>query len=302
MIKIWLKAFRLPFITATVVPIVLGNTIAWHDIGTLNFLHFWLTLIGISFLHLGTNLSNDYFDHKTNNDELNSTPTPVSGGSRVIQEKLLPAVKILCASLIFFGLGSMIGIYLAWELKSGMILALGIIGVFCGFFYTSFPIKIGYRGLGEAIVGLCFGPLVVFGSYYVQVNKFSLNPIWASVPVGILIFLVLFINEFHDCKADEMVGKKTLVVLMGKRRSVRLFHNLLWIIYFYMFLCVVSGALPLSTLIVFFILPFVFKIYFVSKANYSRATELLPANFATIGLHLSFGLLLSVGFILDKVS
>jgi len=296
-----MKALRLPFLAATAVPVLLGNAIAWNNTGTWNGLTFWLTLFGVSFLHIGTNLANDYFDHKTKNDEFNQNPTPFSGGSRVIQDRLISPQLILFIALVFFCMGSLIGLYFTWTLRSGVILLLGLVGVFCGFFYTAFPFKIGYKGFGEIIVGLCFGPLVVLGSYYVQTVSFSSVALWASVPVGILITLVLYINEFPDYDADKSVNKKTLVVLLGKEKAVKVYHILLGLTYIYVLLCVLFRVIPPFTLVIFLTVPLALKAYFVSQKNFLKVYELLPSNAATIGLYLSFGLFLSVGFILDRL-
>ena len=104
----WLKAFRLPFLTATIIPVALGSVIAWNHGGGFNWFLFFLTTLGISFLHIGTNLANDYFDHKSGNDDINKTPTPFSGGSRVIQEGSIKAKSVFLAALGFFALGSII--------------------------------------------------------------------------------------------------------------------------------------------------------------------------------------------------
>lgn len=300
-LKIWLKAVRLPFLTATLVPVVLGGAIAWHATGQFHWWHFWLTLIGISFLHFGTNMANDYFDHKTKNDELNKTHTPFSGGSRVIQDGEISPERVLFAALLCFSLGSLIGLYLSIVLKSMVILILGIIGVFFGFFYTASPLQIGYKGYGEFIVGLCFGPLVVFGSYVVQAGNFSLVSLWASFPVGLLITLVLYINEFPDYEADKSVNKKTLVVQLGKEKAVKVYYFLLGFVYLYIFLFVAVKRLPPYVLLIILTLPMALKAYKTSQKNFSKITELFPANAMTIGLHLSIGLLLSAGYVLDKI-
>ncbi|MFA4843240.1 MAG: 1,4-dihydroxy-2-naphthoate octaprenyltransferase, partial [Candidatus Omnitrophota bacterium] len=218
--KIWLKAARAPFLTATVVPVVLGAAVAWSEAGRFNLFNFLLTLIGIIFIHTATNLANDYFDHKTGNDWLNKTPTPFSGGSRVIPEKLISPRGVLIFSLSCFILGSLIGLWINYRLGTNVVLFMGIVGVFCGFFYTASPVRIGYTGFGELIVGLCFGPLVVMGSYYAQALSFSWAAFWASIPVGILIGLVLYINEFPDYDADKAVNKRTAVVTLGREKAV----------------------------------------------------------------------------------
>lgn len=97
-------------------------------------------------MNAGTNLANDYFDHKSRADDINKEVTPFSGGSRVIQEGLISPAKIYQASLIFFCLASLIGLYFTY-VRGPVVLIIGIVGVLSGYFYTALPIKIGYLGL-----------------------------------------------------------------------------------------------------------------------------------------------------------
>ena len=96
--------------------------------------YFILTLLGAVSLHLGTNIINDYFDHKSGNDEANNEfVRPFSGGSRMIQLGLLTPLEVLTAAIIFFAVGIFIGLYLTF--KCGLpVLILGLIGVISGFF------------------------------------------------------------------------------------------------------------------------------------------------------------------------
>lgn len=299
--KIWLKAIRIPFFTATVIPVTLGSIIAWYDTNKFMWMRFWLAMLGTLFIHIGTNLSNDYFDHLSGCDEANPNPTPFSGGSRVIQEGLIAPKKILYVSLASFILGGTIGLYLNYLCGGNVILILGIIGIFLGFFYTAKPLRIGYGSLGELAVGIGFSPLIVLGSYYVQAQRLLFKVFLISIPVGILIALVLFINEFPDYLADKTVGKRTLVVILGKRRAVILYHILLTSVYLVVAFLVIFKFLPLMSLIVFLSLPLAIKAYLISKNNFDKIYELLPANAYTIGLHSIIGLLLCAGFILDKI-
>lgn len=300
-IKVWLKAFRIPFSTATVIPIVLGAVIAWSDTGIFLWGRFWLTLAGGLIIHFATNMSNDYFDYVSGCDEANPTPTPFSGGSRVIPEGLIAPKKILYASLIGFGIGAAIGLYLNYVSGGNVILLLGLIGIPLAFFYTAKPFRFGYGTFGEVAVGVGFGPLMVLGSYYVQAQALAFRAFLVSVPIGILIALVLYINEFPDYTGDKSVGKKNLVVTLGKKRAVILYHILLASVYLIIFLLVVFKFLPLVALIVFLSLPLAIKAYAVSKKNYEKIFELLPANAATIGLHSLIGILLCASFILERL-
>jgi 1,4-dihydroxy-2-naphthoate octaprenyltransferase len=299
--KFWLRAIRAPFFTATVIPVVLGSVLAWNDTNNFIWIRFWLTIVAALLIHAGTNLSNDYFDHLSGCDRANSNPTVFSGGSRVIQDGLITAPKILYASLTTFVLGSIIGLYLNYICKGNIILILGIAGIFLGFFYTAKPFRIGYGNLGELAVGIGFGPLMVSGSYYVQAQKLPLKVILISIPIGILITLVLFINEFPDYLADKTVGKKTLVVTMGKKRAILLYHILLISVYLLIGSLVILKFLPPICLIILLSLPLALKTFLISKRNFNKVYELLPANVSTIKLHSLIGLLLSIAIALDKI-
>lgn len=300
-IKAWLKAIRVPFFTATIIPVIFGAIVAWHDIGNFMWLRFFLALAGAMLIHSGTNLANDYFDHRWGCDEANLTPTPFSGGSRVIQNGLIAPKKILYASLLTFILGSSIGLYLNYLSGKNVVLVLGVIGVLLGFFYTAKPFRIGYGSFGELAVGVGFGPLMVMGAYYVQAQVLPFRIFLISIPIGILIALVLFINEFPDYAADKAVGKRTLVVILGKKRSVILYHSLLTVTYLTIISLAMFKFLPFICLIALFSLPLAFRAFVVSKNNFDKVYELLPANISTIGLHCLIGVLLCISLILDKI-
>ncbi len=264
-------------------------------------MRFWPTMVGAMLIHMGTNLANDYFDHLSGCDEGNPTPTPFSGGSRVIQDGLIAPKTILYVSLASFILGGTIGLYLNYLCSGNAILFLGVIGVFLGFFYTAKPFRIGYGSFGELAVGFGFGPLIVLGSYYVQAQSLPGKVFLISIPVGILIALVLFINEFPDYLADKKVGKRTLVVILGKRNAVVLYHVFLAAVYLVIISLIIFKFLPVICLIVLLSLPLALKAFAVSRKNFDKIYELLPANASTIALHSLIGLLLCAGLVLDKV-
>jgi 1,4-dihydroxy-2-naphthoate octaprenyltransferase len=300
-IKLWIKEARAPFFSGTIVPVVLGSVLAWHDVSKFLWLDFGLTLIGAILIHAGTNMANDYFDHLSGCDEANPNPTPFSGGSRMIQNGLITPKKVLYASLITFILGGGIGLYLNYISGKNVILFLGIAGILLAFFYTAKPIQIGYSSFGELATGIGFGPLMVMGSYYVQAQQLPIKVFLVSIPIGILIALILYINEFPDYVADKAVGKRTLVVVLGKKKAATLYHILLIVTYLTILFLVIFKFLPFICLISLLSLPIAIKAFVVSRKNFDRIYELLPANASTIGLHSTIGLLLCVGVILDKI-
>ncbi len=300
-VMIWLKAIRIPFFTAAIIPVLFGYSLAWHDTSVFIWQRFLLTLIGAIFIHAGTNLANDYFDYLAGCDEANPTPTPFSGGSRVIQDGQIPPRKILYASLLFFALGSSIGLYLNYVCGKNVILVIGIIGVFLGFFYSARPLKIGYGSFGELATGIGFGPLMVMGSYYVGAGRLGPGIFLVSLPIGILITMVLYINEFPDYIGDKAVGKRTLVVVLGKKKAIFFYYILLAIVYLMIAGLVIFKFLPVFCLISILSLPIALKAFAISRKNYEKVRELLPVNAATIALHSIIGLLLCAGIAIDKV-
>jgi len=300
-IKLWAKAVRAPFFTASIISVLLGTVIAWNITGEFHLLKFILTTIGVVLVHSGTNLINDYFDHRSKLDEINVNHTPFSGGSRVIQNKEITPEAILTAGLLSFAAAAIIGFYLNAVTKGNIILYIGIIGFFIGYFYTAKPLKLGYTALGELITIIGCGPLIVYGAYFVMAQTHDILPLLASIPIGVLVGLILYINEFQDYEADKDVKKRTLVVVMGKARAIKLFYCFLVFNYIWVIVGIGLNIFPIYTITILLTLPICFKAIDVARKNYTKIKELLPANASTIGLHLLFGILFSLGFLLDKV-
>jgi len=300
-VKKWIKAIRAPFFTASVVPVLVGTALAWNITGKFSLAKFILVLLGVPLFNAGTNLANDYFDHKTGNDEINKNLTPFSGGSRVIQNGIIPPRHILMGSFLFFGLGSVIGLYLNAVTPGNLILYLGIIGLLSGFFYTATPVLIGYRGVGEFVVGLNLGTLTIIGAYYVQAHSVSWSAFWISLPIGFLVAAILYINQFPDYEADKAVNKKHLVVRLGKRKAVYGYYFLICATYLVIAGSVIFRMVTPFALISFLTLPIASGAIKILKANYDKIAELIPAQAKTIQTHLFTGLLLSLGLVMGRI-
>jgi 1,4-dihydroxy-2-naphthoate octaprenyltransferase len=227
---IWFKELRAPFFTASALPVIVGTAIAYADTGQFNFILFILALFATVALHAGANIANDYFDHISGNDRLNDNKTPFSGGSRLIQQNFLTAGETIVGAWIALFIGASIGLIIVIVTKSFFLLLLGIIGLSGGYFYTATPFKLGYRTAGEITIGLLFGILPVYGSFYIQTLTFSTLPLLAGAIVAVLIFLVIFANEFPDFQADKAVGKKTLVVTLGIKNAANFYKATLLVL------------------------------------------------------------------------
>lgn len=298
---VWLEELRAPFLTGSVLPVLAGALVAWSSNNVFRWDLFVLTLLGIVFIHLGTNIANDYFDHLSGNDAANTEfVRPFSGGSRLIQKGLLQPGQVLFAALFFFVLATVIGLYLT-VLLGPVILLLGIIGVFSGFFYSAPPFKLASRGLGELFVGINFGVLVTLGAYYVQTGQFALEPVLVSLPLALLITAILYINEFPDYRADKAVGKRTLVVRLGREKAVLGYSLLMSLVFISIIVSVLFGLVSPFTLLILLVLPRALRAIKVAKLNFDQPLQLIPANADTIMCHLQCGLLLAAAYIIQKL-
>ena len=340
---LWVRAVRAPFFTATIVPILLGSVIAYSSLSSAgapdiwSWSTFWWVLAGALLAQAGTNMSNDYFDHTTRNDEINKLSSPFTGGSRMIQAGLLSPSKVLFAALASFAGAIAIGLKLNTAITgtpfgASPLLWIGIVGVALGLLYTMGPIRLGYRGLGEPAIALGFGPVMVLGTHFVLTAPYLQaagntwawqTPLLASLPVGILIMLVVWINQFQDIPADEAVGKNTWVVRLADtgRNLIRYERPLRY----YAIFNIISFSLILALGIIGFVkptlatpfvlislLPAILVAYavkwgreWISRWNQPDANrqqlpyELLKVNVSTVGIHFFTGVLLVAGYWLD---
>ena len=291
----WLVIMRLPFLTATFVPLLVGAAVA-------NFLGYdvswgWLglTVLGGSLLHIGTNTANDYFDHTSGTDEANyNYMVPYSGGSRSIQMGLISAKGMLTVSLVAFLLSAVVGVPLIQ--KAGMdVLWLGLIGFVSGFFYTAPPFRFASRkGLGELLIGLNFGPLMVAGSALVQTGQILPEALLAGIPIGLLVAAIVYVNEFPDHDGDKATGKDTLIVVFGLEQARLGYVFLVVGAFVSIIVMALNGTLPMLSLIA---LPAAYLGIRAVQTLYKYYNDrlLLPANAGTINMHLVTGLLFCIG-------
>tara|TARA_B110000438_G_scaffold69275_1_gene69530 strand:- start:981 stop:2255 length:1275 start_codon:yes stop_codon:yes gene_type:complete len=293
----WMVIMRLPFLSATIVPILLGTAVA-SRYTNIDWFYFALTMLGGSLLHIGTNTSNDYFDHTSGTDEANyNYMVPFSGGSRSIQMGLISSKGMLYLSIITFLLSGLAGIPLI--MKAGInILYLGFIGFISGFFYTAPPFRFSSRkGIGELLIGLNFGPLMVVGSFLVQTNgeiTHAFEAVLAGIPIGFLVAAIVYVNQFPDHDGDKATGKNNLVVVFGPERA-RIGYVLLVVgAFISIIVMALNGTFPMLSLMA--LITSVFSIYTIKILYKHYDNRLLqPANAGTIALHFITGVFFCVG-------
>lgn len=292
-----LRTTRAPFLTATLVPILLGVAAAARDGGWSLWLAV-LTFFGGAFVHLGLNVANDVFDTISGADAANTTPTQFSGGSRVVHYGLVKLRTLVLISAGFYLAGIAIGLYLAVTRGFWPLFWIGVAGLVISIVYTAPPFRLVHRGVGEIAVALGFGPIMLLGAYFVQTQGFSLEAVWLSIPVAILIALVLYVNEIPDRPGDAAAGKRTLPVRLSKDAVIAVYVVSVVAVYLLIALGAITGILPRPAILALATLPMAAQVARALRADYESPYALMfSAMGKNIKLHLFTGLLLFAGYL-----
>jgi len=291
-----LRTTRLPFLSATIVPVLLGILIAARQ-GSFDAVAAILTIVGASFVQLAVNVSNDVFDSAQGADEANVTPTQFSGGSRVIQYGLVSFRQMAGLAAAFALAAAAVGLVLLATHGSTTLLVIGIVGFVVGLGYTAPPLKLAYRGLGEVAVAMGFGPLMLLGAYVVQTGgSLSWEPAVASIPVALFVALILYVNEIPDRRGDAHAGKRTLPVRLSRSVVIALYRVAAAAAYVVLVAGVAAGILPVPTLLMLLTIPLARRVAAGLEPNYDNPYGLMAVMGVNIRLHLYAGVALLAAY------
>jgi len=292
----WWKLSRVPFLSVGILPLILGFVLAWRwgYKGPLGL--YVLSIMAVILIMWMTYYVGEWNDLE--GDRVNQNFNQFSGGSRVLVKEVFPAWFSLVLGYGCLAGAILIGFYIYLQYQTDLrTLFLGGVGIFFGFFYSNKPFRWSYQGLGEIIIGFCYGWLPIATGFFLFTGFFSPQIFLLSIPVGLSIFNVILINEFPDKEADQAIGKKNLVVRFGKERMGDLYIGLSLLTGFSFikmmwgfgrtpfWLLVLSGIPPLMIL---------WNLIQVWRGNYydSKKLERLCRN--TLCVNLSMTLLLTI--------
>lgn len=295
MISVWLRVIRVKFLLASVIAVSLGLAINWNQNHIIDLFGAFLTFAGVIALHASVDLLNDYWDYKRGIDTATKR-TKMSGGTGVLPEGLLKSSSVYRAGIGFLILGSIIGFYFVFA--DGIIIA-AILGfaILSIYFYST---KIVDSGLAEFFVAVK-GAMIVLGTFFIQSNQITIEPILGGIVVGVLSSLVLFIASFPDHDADKSKGRKTLVMALGKKRATSVFWIFPLISYFVIFIGIFLGIFPIISLITVISIPLLIKAGIGLRTNFDSVDELIPSMSNTLKFSRITGALFVLSFLLDTV-
>jgi 1,4-dihydroxy-2-naphthoate octaprenyltransferase len=284
----WVLASRPKTLLAAVVPVMVGSALAISQ-NQFTFIYSFVALLCSILIQIGTNFTNDLYDHLKGADNKDR-----KGPERVLNSGLITPTEMKIAIVVVFGLAFLLGLYLVYSVGI-VILIIGVLSIAAGLAYTAGPYPLAYNGLGDVFVFAFFGIIGTMGTYYLHMQEFTLLSFLISLPVGALITNILVINNYRDIDEDREAHKNTLVVKLGKRFAR--FQIISSIIISYIILIVLYTQynfnfwilLPLSTIPIAYVQ--IKMLYTLTGTQLNKTLE-LSAKYAAL-----FGLLFSVGII-----
>ena len=291
MLSSWFRVIRIKFLLASVIAVCLGLAINWWQNQTIDIMYAILTFVGVMALHASVDLLNDYWDFKRHIDT-KTQRTKFSGGTGVLPEGLLKPNDVYKAGIIFLVIGSAVGGYFIFEkgITIAIILAFAIISIY---FYST---RIVDSGLGEIFVAIK-GTMIVLGTFFVQTSHITAEPILGGIVVGTLSSLVLFVNSFPDFEADKAGGRKTLVIMLGKKKAASIVWAFPIISHSIIILGTFTHILPILSLITLLTIPLLMKSGLSLKQNFDDPDKIIPVMGSFVSYSRITGLLLILSFL-----
>jgi 1,4-dihydroxy-2-naphthoate octaprenyltransferase len=213
----WLTMARIPFHSVGAMPFILGAVLAWRLDNAFSLPVFSLSILAVVLIMLTTYSAGEFYDLEGDRLTARLEKNFFSGGSQAVVKGMIPPAYAKVTSYIAALCACVIGLVLQFHYHTGpWTIPLGLIGLSAGFFYSTEPVRLVKRGVGEVIIGFCYGWLPIAAAYYLQTSHLTPLVHWMSIPVGLTIFNVILINEYPDYPADVIEGKANLVVRLGK--------------------------------------------------------------------------------------
>ena len=273
------------FLYAGLVPYLLGAAWAYAIAGTFDAAVFWSGLAGVVLAVIGVEAFNEYFDSRMGTD-------------RVFNPADLPPMSdaVMWLGIAAFADALAVGVYLT--VRGGWpILLFAFLGGAAAIFYVAPPIRWAYRGLGETVIALSYGPWMVLGSLYLHTGQLSWGALWASLVPGFLIMALAVVNAIPDFHQDRLVGKRNLVVRLGRRRGVWLYLALATAGFVAAGAGVAAGVFPAACLAALLALPLLAASGRCAISSYESPRQFVPAIRSIVACYLVAVSLFTLGIL-----
>jgi 1,4-dihydroxy-2-naphthoate octaprenyltransferase len=277
------------FLYAGLLPYLLGAAWAYAIAGAFDARVFWSGLAGVVLAVVGVEAFNEFFDSRMGTD-------------RVFNPADLPPMSdgVLWLGVAAFAGAFAVGVHLTFR-GGWPILAFALLGGMAAIFYVAPPIRWAYRGLGELVIALSYGPWMVLGSLYLHTRALSAGAMYASLVPGFLIMALAVVNAIPDFHQDRLVGKRNLVVRVGRRRAVGLYLGLAAAGLLVAGIGAAAGVFPLPCLAALLAVPLLVASGRCAVHTYESPRDFIPAVRSIVSCYMVAVLLFTAGVLWPAV-
>lgn len=285
-IKQFLRVSRPPTLMATIVPLLIGGSMAFI---THHFVWWaWLDILIIAFsMQIGANMLNEYFDYRRGLDDHESLGI---GGIIVTGE--VSAATVWRFALVTYGLALILGLILVIY-RGPLLLVMGLLGIIAGFLYTGGPYPLSSTPFGEMLVAVIMGPLEVLATQFAAAGVITPVAELLSWPVGISVATILLANNLRDMDKDRKHGRRTLAIVFGRPAGLAILAAMIGTVLVWISVMAAAGLLPLKVLIVWLSLPVIITSLksLGSRDSWAKAVPIAGRIHVIIGVLLAIGIL-----------
>jgi len=288
--RVWWKLTRPHTLTASFVPVFLGTMIAisYTDI---HWPLFFAMLFASMLIQAATNMFNEYYDFARGLDNEKS----VGIGGAIVRNGVKPKT-VMQLALLLYAISILLGIYICME-TTWRLAVVGAISMAIGYLYTGGPYPIAYTPFGELFSGLFMGMLIVLIAFYIQTAEITTNALLLSIPSMLLVAAIMLSNNIRDLVGDKESGRKTMAILIGRKRAIHVLIGLFVVSYVWISVLVVLGFVtPWALLVILGVKKPVHAIQ-TFKA-YDAPLKVAPAMKDTALTNTIFGFLLGIGLLI----
>jgi len=301
-LQIWWDGIRPNYLSLSLLPILLGTTLAWADtvhpqtpLGRLDLNRLVGCVVLVMLIQIGGHLTNDYYDYVHGVDTGN-----LFGPGGLIQQRYVKPTLVLMIGLILLGMGTTLGLVFSIG-RGSLVYLLGLLAVLGAYFFSATPRPLSSMALGEITGFILFGPLLTLGACMAQTGgSFTGSAFIYSLPLGFLAMAVIHTNNIRDRETDASAQKLTLVHLIGLKVSRFIYILLICIAYGIIGILGIVHRGPHLILITFWTLPLLaVAISGIIRTKASASFHTVMRE--TLQIEIYFVLLLVLGLILTAL-
>ncbi len=196
---------------ASLGPVIVGLSLAFYNQNTIKPFIAFLTILCALLLQMSSNFINDYYDGirgVDTNERLGPKRLSSQG------EDLKSFIKLLFISSL--SLAFILGCVLMYH-GGATIIVIGLSSILFSYLYTGGPIPLSYIALGELLALVFFGPVAIYGTYFLQTLTFDISPLALGISIGFVSAAIMGINNLRDIETDKKTTKRTIAIFLGEK-------------------------------------------------------------------------------------